>query len=356
MITKSQSALAETSVSAQEPLQYFKIKGPFKLESGEALEDPTIAYQTFGQLNEKGNNVVWICHALTANANPMEWWPGLVGQEDLINPKEHFIVCANILGSCYGSTGPKDFDPISGERYLKNFPLITIRDIVRAHDALRGHLGIEEIYLGLGGSMGGQQVLEWSYLRPSLFEHICLVASSAKSSAWGIGIRSAQRMAIEADPSFFSSSPKGGWKGLEAARAMAMISYRTDKIYNVHQQDEPDQLNNFRAESYQRYQGEKLQKRFNPHSYYALTRTMDSHDLGRDRGGVSAALKRIKAKALILGINSDLLFSKHDQQLLAHGLENSELRFIDSIYGHDGFLVEAKAISKHIDHFLNQQQ
>lgn len=356
MFTKSQLSLAESSDSAQDQIQYFTIKGDFSLENGSFLTDPVIAYQTFGKLNQEASNVVWVCHALTANANPLEWWPGLVGDGHLINPKDHFIVCANVLGSCYGSTGPKDFNPATGERYLREFPLVTIRDMVKAHELLRAHLGISKIHLGLGGSMGGQQVLEWAIQQPRLFENICLVATGAKSSPWGIGIRTAQRMAIEADPSFFSSSPKGGWKGLEAARAMAMISYRTDSVYNDNQKEGSEKIDGFNAESYQRYQGLKLQKRFNAHSYYILSKCMDTHDVGRKRGGVQEALKKVKAKTLVIGVNSDLLFTKNDQQVLAHGIKQSQLTFIDSNYGHDGFLIEAQTISTILKNFLNIQK
>ena len=356
MIAQSQKYLAGSGDSVQHQIQYFTLKGDFSLENGSFLTDPVIAYHTFGNLNEDKSNVVWVCHALTANANPLEWWPGLVGEKDLINPNEYFIVCANILGSCYGSTGPKDFNPSTGERYLRSFPLITIRDMVKAHELLRAHLGISKIHLGIGGSMGGQQVLEWAVQQPRLFENICLVATGAKSSPWGIGIRTAQRMAIEADPSFFSSSPKGGWKGLEAARAMAMISYRTDSVYNHNQKEGSEKIDGFNAESYQRYQGLKLQKRFNAHSYYILSKCMDTQDVGRKRGGVQEALKKVKAKTLVIGINSDLLFTKNDQQVLAHGIKQSQLTFIDSNYGHDGFLIEAKSISTILENFLKEQK
>jgi len=356
MLTKSHLGLNESIDSAQAPIQYYSIKGDFSLENGSFLTDPVIAYHTFGKLNKNASNVVWVCHALTANANPLEWWPGLVGENDLINPKEHFIICANIIGSCYGSTGPKDFNPNTGERYLRSFPLLTVRDMVKAHELLRAHLGISKLHLGIGGSMGGQQVLEWAIEQPEIFKNICLVASGAKSSPWGIGIRTAQRMAIEADPSFFSSSPKGGWKGLEAARAMAMISYRTDAIFNFSQKEGNEKIDGFNADSYQRYQGLKLQKRFNAHSYYSLSKCMDTQDVGRKRGGLQEALKRVKANTLVIGINSDLLFTKNDQQVLAHGIKQSQLTFIDSNYGHDGFLIEANTISTILKNFLNDRK
>lgn len=327
---------------------------PFILESGQALPELRIAYQTFGQLNEAQDNVVWVCHALTANTNPLEWWPGLVGNEELINPEEHFIICANIIGSCYGTTGPRDFNPETGDRYLTDFPDFTIRDIVQAHELLRRHLGIEKIYLGLGGSMGGQQLLEWAILQPELFQYQCIIATGARSTPWGIAFRSAQRMAIEADPSFFSASPNGGRKGAEAARAMAMISYRTRKVYNQNQQDNPEAVDNFRADSYQRYQGLKLSKRFDARTYHSLTSAMDTHNVGRGRGGVAKALSQIKAKSLILGIEGDLLFANDEQEELAALIPNAQLSIIPSDYGHDGFLIEAEVISKTLQTFLAQ--
>ncbi len=328
---------------------------PFLLESGKALPELRIAYQTFGQLNGAADNVVWVCHALTANANPLEWWPGLVGHGELINAEQHFIICANIIGSCYGTTGPRDFNPETGDRYLTSFPDFTIRDIVQAHELLRRHLGIEKRYLGLGGSMGGQQLLEWSITQPELIENQCIVATGARSTPWGIAFRSAQRMALEADPSFFSPSPNGGRKGAEAARAMAMISYRTRKAYNQNQQDDPEAVDQFRADSYQRYQGLKLGRRFDARTYHCLTSAMDSHNVGRGRGGVEKALSQIKAKSLIIGIEGDLLFANEEQEALAKHIPNAQLSIIPSDYGHDGFLIEAETISKTLKHFLSDE-
>lgn len=332
----------------------FRPKDQFALESGEFLTEISIVYHTFGKLNHNRSNVVWVCHALTANANPLEWWPGLVGENNLINPEEHFIVCANVIGSCYGTTGPKNFNPLTGDRYLRNFPKLTIKDIVKAHRLLQGHLGIQEIFLGLGGSMGGQQLIEWAVQLPSLFENLALIASSAKSSPWGIAIRTAQRMAIEADPSFYSSSPKGGWKGLEAARAMAMVSYRTHEIYNRSQAQPVNDLGDSRVEGYQRYQGEKLRNRFDARTYFTLSKAMDTHDVSRNRGSVAKVLATIQARALIIGINEDLLFTADEQVTLAENIKYSELNFINSRYGHDGFLTEAKTISTLLQNFLNK--
>lgn len=327
---------------------------PFELESGQYLPELRITYQTFGKLNKAANNVVWVAHALTANSNPIEWWPGLIGQNELINPEEHFIICANILGSCYGTTGPRDFNPETGERYLTDFPDFTIRDISRIHELLRRYLGIEKVSLAIGGSMGGQQILEWAIECPALFENLCIVATGARSTPWGIAFRAAQRMAIEADPSFFSPSPNGGRKGAEAARAMAMISYRTRVAFNSSQQDDNEAINNFRADSYQRYQGLKLGKRFDARTYHALSQCMDTHNVGRGRGSVEKALEQIKARTLVLGIEGDLLFANEEQEHLATHIPEAQLQIIPSLYGHDGFLIEAAAISESLKNFLDQ--
>lgn len=355
MLTTNTFVAAGPKRAASNSLTYYFSKNRFELESGEYLPELRIGYQTFGQLNPEKNNVIWVFHALTANADPTDWWQGLIGNGQLLNPKEHFIICANVIGSCYGSTGPKDFNPENGERFLRDFPSITIRDMVKAHQLLRDHLGIHKVFLGIGGSMGGQQLLEWAVQEPFFFEQIVAIGTGAKSSSWGIAIRSAQRMAIEADPSFYSSSPKGGWKGLEAARAMAMISYRTRLSYNKSQVDEPNQLDHYKAESYQRYQGAKLTERFDARTYYTLSKAMDTQDLGRHRGGVALALKKIKARALIIGIEGDLLFSKSEHREMAHEIENARLAFIPSDYGHDGFLVEAPTITQLIQNFLKEQ-
>lgn len=353
-MTSAVKQIAQESTNTLITLQTYFYPLPFVLESGETLPELKITYHTFGTLSPSANNVVWITHALTANSDPTQWWPGLVGENDLINPQEHFIICANILGSCYGTTGPRDFNPENGERYLTNFPDFTIRDIVRVHQLLRRHLGIEQIYLGLGGSMGGQQLLEWAIEEPSLFRNLCILATGAHSTPWGIAFRCAQRMAMEADASFFSNSPNGGRKGVEAARAMAMISYRTREAFNQNQTDTNEATSNFSADSYLRYQGLKLSKRFDARTYYALSKAMDSHNVGRGRGSAATALSIIKARTLVLGIAGDLLFANDEQELLAEHIPNSRLEIIPSHFGHDGFLIEAPAISKSLDHFLKQ--
>src|SRR6201991_321897 len=188
---------------------------PFELESGETLPGIEIAYHVYGTLNEDKSNVVWVCHALTANSDAAHWWPGVVGPEGAITPDKYFIVCANILGSCYGSTGPVSPDKRTGQPYYHHFPMITIRDMVKAHILLRKYLGIEKIHLLMGGSMGGYQALEWSVMEKEVIQQLFLIATSPAESAWGIAVHTAQRLAIEADSSWTNDSPDAGAKGLK---------------------------------------------------------------------------------------------------------------------------------------------
>jgi homoserine O-acetyltransferase len=268
----------------------FQLPDSFPLESGEVLAGAHVAYRTWGQLNATRDNVVWVCHALTANADVLDWWPGLFGESYFYDPADWFIVCANILGSCYGSTCPLDVDPTTGEARFQKFPLLTIRDLVTAHEALRQELGLTQVHTLIGGSLGGQQALEWAVSQPDVFGNLVVIASSARHSAWGIAFNEAQRLAIEADVTYHENRPGGGDAGLAAARAVALLSYRGYDAYG-NTQTEPDdsRLRDFRASSYQRYQGNKLVARFDAYSYVTLSRAMDSHHLGRGRGNVAAA-------------------------------------------------------------------
>lgn len=326
---------------------------PFPLEAGAQLPELNIAYSTYGSLNEKQDNVIWICHALTANAEAADWWNGLVGEGKLFDPAKNFIVCANILGSCYGTTGPMSINPVTGKRYGADFPLITIRDMVSAHQLLRAHLGINHIHLAIGGSMGGQQVLEWAYAEPYLFDKLVLLATNARHSPWGIAFNEAQRMAIEADPTIYHEGPEAGKKGLSAARAVAMLSYRHYQTYGATQLEEDEaKLDQFKASSYQQYQGLKLFNRFNVLSYLSLSRSMDSHHLGRGRGSIEEALSQIKTETLVIGIKSDILFPTEEQSFIATHIPRAKFVTIDSLYGHDGFLIENESITSHVQPFL----
>lgn len=334
---------------------YFEYKHDFSLESGESLPGFTLAFHTFGTLNESKDNVVWIIHALTANSNPTEWWPGVVGDGFVIDPQNHFIICANSLGSPYGSTCPLSVDPMTGEAYYHSFPLITNRDIAKSFDLLSIHLGIDHIKLLAGASLGGQQALEWSIIAPTKFEQLLLIATNAKHSPWGIGFNESQRLAIEADQTWKENHGDAGKAGLLAARSIALLSYRSPQGYNNTQADTEDKLDHFRVQSYQRYQGEKLVKRFNAFSYVTLSKAMDSHNLGRNRGGVISALTQIKAKTTILGIETDILFPLDEQKFLYRHIPDARLEVIHSDLGHDGFLTENEKVSQVIKSLLSQR-
>lgn len=337
-------------------MKQFRYGSPFTLESGAELQDLTIAYHTYGELNSDKSNVVWICHHLTANSDAALWWQGVVGSGYLIDPSRYFIVCANILGSCYGSTGPLSNNPATGAPYYAGFPFITIRDMVKAHILLRQHLGLENIHLIIGGSMGGYQALEWCITEKERIKNMVLLSTSAAESAWGIAVHTAQRLAIEADCSWKDPSPNAGQKGLKAARAIGLLSYRNHGILVKKQTDEDNsKTDNFRASSYMEYQGEKLVKRFNTQSYWILTKAMDTHNLSRGRdASMSEILQSLTQRTLIFGIHSDILCPLIEQEYLAKYIPGAKLVAIDSAYGHDGFMVEAGTISQHISEWMKE--
>ncbi len=328
-------------------LKYFHYKKPFTLEIGEILPEITVAYTTLGTLNEAKSNVVWVCHALTGSADVADWWSGLVGEDKLFDPTEYYIICANVLGSHYGSTSALSINPKTGQPYFHDFPFISIRDISKSFELLCKHLNINKINTCIGGSLGGQQAVEMAIMYPDLIENLILIATNAQFSPWGIAFSETQRMAIAADPTWQNNDENAGRDGLKIARAVALLSYRNYQTYSITQQRSNEPLDRqFRAATYQHYQGEKLVNRFNAFSYWTLTCIMDSHDVGRGRGQVIEVLKTIKANTLVLGIESDVLFPINEQQFLAKNITNSKFEVIDSLYGHDGFLIENQLLTK----------
>jgi homoserine O-acetyltransferase len=323
----------------------FYFNQAFELELGGQLPGFQLKYVTYGKLNATRDNVVWVCHALTGNADVTTWWGDLFEKESPVNFQEYFIVCANILGSCYGSTGPLSVNTDNGKVYYHDFPAVTNRDVVRAFDLLRKSLGIQSVHTLVGGSLGGQQAIEWAITEPDLFEHLILLATNAQHSPWGIAFNEAQRMAIAADPTWRNKEVTAGHEGLKVARAIGMLSYRTYETFGVTQAEKNvDTTDNFRASTYQNYQGEKLAKRFNAFSYFTLSKMMDSHNIGRKRKSVKEVLKQVKAKTLVVGIESDILFPISEQIFLAEHIPHADLQIIQSLYGHDGFLTETKKL------------
>ncbi|HOZ85481.1 MAG TPA: homoserine O-acetyltransferase [Niabella sp.] len=336
--------------------QVFYYSQPFTLENGAVLQNMHLAYNTYGQLNQAKNNVVWIFHALTANSQPHEWWPEMIGEGKVFDLAKDFIICVNMPGSCYGSSSPLDINPETGTPYFHDFPFFTIRDMIHAFRLLQKELGIEKIRIGIGGSTGGQQLMEWAVQDPDAFEYIFPIATNAKFSPWGKAFNASQRLAIEADSTWHEKNNDAGKKGLEVARSIALLSYRTDTAYNNTQADHNnDQIEGFRSESYQRYQGQKLSARFNAFSYYALTKTMDSHNIGRGRISVTHALSTIKAKTLALSMEGDILFPPYEQAFIASHIPNAHVKMILSDFGHDGFLLEYDQLTMAINHFLGKE-
>ena len=325
---------------------------PFETELGELIEDMQIGYHTLGTFVPGKTGVIWICHAFTGNSNPSEWWPGLVGKGKLYDPDRHFIVCANVPGSCYGTTGPLSLQPSTGKPRFRSFPKITIRDMANTLEILRLHLGIDRIHTVIGGSLGGFQAMEWNIMKPELFKHAVFIACLDRSSPWVIAYNESQRMAIEADPSFATDSKEGGLNGLKAARSIALLSYRTIEAYNSTQKEEDiNSYNEFKASSYQQYQGVKLVRRFDAYSYYTLTQAMDSHNVGRGRGGVVFALRRITAETLCIGISDDYLFPAKDVRSMSRNIIHASYAEIETPFGHDGFLVESEKLTSILESF-----
>jgi homoserine O-acetyltransferase len=334
---------------------------PFTLESGETLRGFHLAYTTHGQLNAAKNNVVWIFHALTANSNPVEWWPGLVGEGKYFDPSKYFIICVNKPGSPYGSISPLSVNPQTNEPFYYDLPAFSIRDMVKTYQHLKDHLGINKVFIGLGGSTGGMQLLEWAIEEPELFDHIVPIATNAVLSPWGVAFNASQRMAIEADQTWQERKQEAGQKGLATARSIALLSYRHYNGYGITQTRDKafvpltDDVV-FASDNYQRYQGLKLVNRFNAACYYRLTQSMDSHDVGRNRNGVLNALKRINAKTLVIGIESDVLYPISEQEFLQKNIKDAELLSIASDFGHDGFLLEYEKIESALKVFIEENK
>lgn len=335
-------------------IRYYDYDRPFELESGATLPKLRIAYHTYGELNAARDNAVWVCHALTANSDVADWWPRTVEAGRFLDPARCFVVCANILGSHYGTTGPLHTDPTTGKPYYRNFPAFTIRDMVQAHRILAAALGIGRIRALIGSSVGGFQAVEWAVAEPERIERLVLIATAAKASPWTIAIDETQRMAIEADATFGQPRDDAGMAGLAAARAIGLLTYRGARGYDLTQQDREEQPAQHRASTYQRYQGEKLCRRYDAYSYHAILNAFDTHDAGRGRGGVAAALGRIEARTLVVGITTDMLFPPETMRALHAMIPQSEYREIASPFGHDGFLVEADRLNELLKPFIEK--
>jgi homoserine O-acetyltransferase len=334
-----------------------KLQTPFTTESGFIINEPEAAYHYWGALNEAKDNVILICHALTGNSDAKDWFSGFFASDGIIDPNRHFVICINSPGSCYGSSGPWSLNPETNKPYRADFSVLTIRDIVRFQGQLLSELGITGIELVIGGSMGGMIALEFSIMDKRV-RSVGLLAMGKAHTPWAIGISNAQRQALYADEKW-----NGGWydksnppkKGLSAARAMAMITYRAPQNYEQKfGRDFNQSKDKYEVESYLEYQGQKLVNRFDALSYDLLSKSMDTHDVSRDRGSFEEALGSITVPTLVIGIDTDLLYPPYEQKELAALIPNGIYREIKSPYGHDAFLIEFEQINSFLKEFLNK--
>lgn len=346
--------------------------GPVRLEGGAVLDRADIAYEAYGDPALAKDRTILVCHALTGDAHAATldgqpgWWDGLIGPGRVLDTNRFFVVCSNVLGGCAGSTGPASPAP-DGRPWGRRFPTITIRDMVEAQRLLLDQLGVGRLYAVIGGSMGGMQALEWAVSYPDRVERCVAIATSASLSAMAIAYNDVMRLAIMNDPAW-----KGGdyydtgqpAAGLALARMIGMITYRGPQLYNARfgrnmvtpEGREIEFESRFQIESYLRYQGEKLVRRFDANSYLYLIKAMDLHDVGRGRGGVREALGRVEAKVLCVGIDSDILYPAQEQieiaDMLAAAGKRVAYREIESVYGHDAFLVEFQQLTEILGGFF----
>ena len=330
-------------------LNVFHYPKDVTLERGGVLHGIDIAYHTYGTYQPDRDNAIWVCHALTANSDVADWWPGTVVPGGFLDPEKNFIVCANIPGSCYGTTGPLSINPDTGCPYYDTFPDLTIRDMARTLALLADHLGLGHIGTLVGSSVGGFQALEWAAEEPERFGRLILIATAAKASPWSIAIDETQRMAIYADPTYGEPRADAARQGLEAARAIGLLTYRGPEGYNSTQQDiHGDDIlpaRTHRACTYQQHQGRKLSSRYNAYSYVKILDAFDTHDIGRNRGGLSVAIKRLRMPTTVVGISTDIIFTPEEMRSLAEELPNATYHEIQSAFGHDGFLVEHEQLN-----------
>jgi homoserine O-acetyltransferase len=354
------------------------LDGPLRLDSGAVLSPVEIAYETYGTLAADGGNAILVCHALTgdqyvASTHPLTgkpgWWTRLVGEGRPIDPARHFIICANVLGSCMGSSGPASIDPSTGVPYGMRFPVITIADMVRAQALLLDHLGIERLFAVIGGSMGGMQALTWPAIFPERIEAAIVIASTARHSAQNIAFHEVGRQAIMADPKWrggaYYADGDVPAAGLAVARMAAHITYLseaglTEKFGRRLQARDAKTFGfdaDFQVESYLRHQGISFVERFDANSYLYITRAMDYYDIAEDHGGsLASAFAATRARFCLISFDTDWLYPTAESRIIVHALNAAgrEASFVElrSPFGHDSFLLDAPEMNRVIDGFL----
>ncbi len=331
---------------------------PFRLEAGGALQPVTIRCAVYGELNPQRDNAVLVCHALSGSARAADWWPEMFGA--VFDLARDCVICTNILGSCYGSTGPTFINPATAKPYGPDFPVVSMRDIVRSQAHVLDELGVQHLRTVIGASIGGMQALQWAVEYPHRVGH-CIAIGTAPLSAMGLALNHLQRRAILLDPKFANGRYPAGTQpeqGLALARAIAMCSYKSAELFGERYARKPnrngeDPLRSlherFDVAGYLDYQGEKFVQRFDANSYLVISKLMDTFDLARGYASEREALKRIQAHVSLIGISSDWLFPPEDVRALADriraaGVECDYTEF-ESAHGHDGFLAEVDAIA-----------
>ncbi|MEY3297368.1 MAG: hypothetical protein RLZZ597_628 [Cyanobacteriota bacterium] len=358
--------------------QIYGLPEPLELELGDVLPEVQVAYRTWGELNRQGDNAILVCHALTGHADVDDWWAPLLGSGRTLDPSQDFIVCSNILGSCYGTTGPTSLNPATGQRYGPTFPAITVRDMVQVQAKLLEGLGVQSLRLVIGGSLGGMQVLEWGAQYGDRVQSLAVIAAPGRHSPWCIGLSEAQRQAIYTDPRW-----QGGHytpdqppvQGLSVARMIAMNTYRSWASFHhrfgrnpspsrprmgAQQCAHTSSSSSYAITHYLHRHGQKLVNRFDANTYITLTHAMDYHEVGGDRPGTDphqryqSALKSIPPPTLVVAIDSDILYPPAEQQELAEWIPQAQLNWLYSPHGHDAFLIDMETLNDQVVAFRRQ--
>lgn len=357
---------------------HFSREHPLRLDSGAEFGPVTVAFETYGELNAAKDNVILIEHALTGDSHCARhsssdrrtgWWDPLIGPGCLFDTDRYFIICPNTFGGCQGTTGPASINPRTGQPYAMNFPVFTVRDMVRLQKMLLQQLGIERLFLVAGGSMGGMQALQWAVDYPDMMDGVLAIATPGQASPQSIAYNEVARQAIMSDPNWrrghYYFHDDGPDQGLSIARMLGMITFQSDasmrmkfdrRFMNATKDEMFDLSTQFEVESYLHYQGLKLVKRFDANSFLFLSRALDLFDLSYGYESYDAAIDRIQAPVLVLGINSDILYPPYQQKEVVEIMEarGKKVQYVelDTIYGHDGFLIEFKKLDPMLRPFV----